>query len=287
MAITNRHGASPRVAPPASTIRRPAVSGYFYPAEAPVLRRTIEAIAPRRRSLRRKAHAAIVPHGSYIRCGAVMGSVLAHIAVPRRCVIVGPSHAGNWMPWSLLGTGIYRTPLGDVPVDGQLAQALRSACAFLPAEDWPQEGEHAIEVVVPFLQHLGPEDLSLVPVLAGSDDAVELRRFGAALAQVVRQAGEPVLLIASTDLTHFLPLEQAIAADEQLIGHLCALEEDALIHEAVDGGRSMCGYGAAASVIFAARALGARQGTLTRYATSADSDGDPGSVIGYAGIMID
>ena len=271
---------------PGLGVRRPAVSGYFYPAEAERLRRMIEAAAPRATSPQ-AVPAVIVPHGSYTRCSAVIGSVFERVAIPRRCIIVGPSHTGSWLPWSILGRGGYRTPLGDVPVDGTLAGAVRNGCPLLPAEDWPQEGEHAIEVVVPFLQHLGPADLSIVPVLVGSDDAEELRRFAAALAEVVRRAEEPVLLIASTDLTHFQPLERTAQRDRQLIAALCALDDTALMREVQDGGGSMCGYGAAAAVIGAARALGARQGALTRYATSAEADGDPDSVTGYAGIIID
>lgn len=269
-----------------SVVRRPAVAGYFYPAEAERLRRAIDEAAPRN-SVLRAAQAVVVPHGSYARCGAVIGSVFARIRIPRRCIIVGPSHTGSWMPWSLMGGGFYRTPLGDAPVDQVLAKALRAACSFLPAEEWPQEGEHAIEVVVPFLQRLGPVDLSIVPVVASSDDAAQIGQFAAALAGAVRSAGEPVLLIASTDLTHFQPREQAAAQDRQVIEQLCALDNAALIQGVQDQGRSICGYGAAAAVIGAARALGAQQGTLTRYATSAEADGDPDSVIGYAGIIIE
>ena len=269
-----------------SGIRRPAVSGYFYPADAERLERAIEAATPRH-AARRAAQAVIVPHSSYDRCGEILGSVFGRITIPRRCMIVGPSHAGSWLPWSVLGAGQYRTPLGNVPVEAPLAQALRRACPFLPAEEWSQEGEHAIEVVLPFLQRFGPSDLSIVPVLAGSDDADELCHFTAALAEVVRGAGEPMLLIASTDLTHFQPLDQALVQDRQLIDRLCALDDAGLIRDVQGRGGSMCGYGAAAAVIGAARALGAQQGTLTRYATSAEAEGDPDSVIGYAGIIID
>ena len=69
--------------------------------------------------------AVIVPHGSYRRAGAIIGAALGAIEIPRRCIILGASHTGTWMPWSLMGSGWYRTPLGDVPIDEALAEALR------------------------------------------------------------------------------------------------------------------------------------------------------------------
>ncbi|MBI4341800.1 MAG: AmmeMemoRadiSam system protein B [Candidatus Omnitrophica bacterium] len=267
-------------------IRRAAVAGYFYPAQPEVLRETIDRLTPSGAVLR-AARAVIVPHGSYARCGVVLGSTLGQVAIPRRCIVIGASHTGSWMPWSLLAAGTYRTPLGDVPVDAAAAEALRERCPFLEGDAWSQTGEHAVEVLVPFLQRLGPAGLSIVPIVTGSDDAQQLRELAAALAQTVRMSEEPVLLIASSDLSHFQPQEQAAAQDRQLIDLLCALDAEALIRYVQDRGAMMCGYGAAAAVIGAARMLEARQGTLTRYATSADAQGDPDSVIGYAGIIIE
>ena len=269
-----------------STIRRPAVAGYFYPAQPEALRREVDALSAHAAVLR-AARAVIVPHGSYARCGAVLGSTLGGVAIPRRCVILGPSHTTSWLPWSLLAAGTYRTPLGDVPVDEQIAEALRAQCPFLEGDAWSQEGEHAVEVVVPFLQHLGPADLSIVPVVAGSDDPQQLRQLAEALARVVAQSPERILLIASSDLSHFQPEQGALAQDRRLIELLCALEAEALIRHIQESGTAMCGYGAAAAVVGAARALGARRGVLTRYATSVDGGGDPDSVIGYAGVIIE
>lgn len=267
-------------------VRRPAVAGYFYPAEPAALQQQIDALVAGQR-LNVAATAVVVPHGSIARAGAVIASALGCVAVPRRCVMVGPSHTTTWMPWSLMACGAYRTPLGDVPIDAAFAEALQQRCPFLESDVWSQQGEHAVEVLVPWLQRLGPPDVTIVPVIIGSDDREAWRRLAASLAQVVRLSEERTLLIASTDLTHYRSHARAVEQDRRLIAQLCALDGEALIRQAQEDEALMCGEGAAAVVLEAARALGARGGTLTRYATSAEADGDPDSVIGYAGIVIE
>ena len=266
-------------------IRRPTVAGYYYPADPETLRRTIEMLT-RTEASPVSARAVLVPHGSYHHAGGVAGAALARVAIPRRCIIAGPSHTGSWMSWSVMVGGAYRTPLGDVPIDEACAEALRRRCPFLEADGWSQRGEHAIEVVLPFLQQLGPPDLTIVPVIIGSDDRTEQSRFAEALAQVVRMQEEPVLLIASSDLSHYRSQAEGAAQDRELIQAITALDSNALIRSVNDHAILMCGY-AAACVLDAGKALGAACASLIKYGTSAEAGGDPGSAIGYAGIVID
>src|SRR3989338_639113 len=184
---------------PAMVVRRPAVAGYFYLADPAILRGQLNALMPMADpaasfdgaqdavpSTRRgtaPATAVLVPHGSYERCGTLAGWALSGVRIPRRCIVVGPSHTGSWMPWSLLTDGAYRTPLGDVPVDQAAAEALLARCPFLQPDAWTQRGEHAVEVVLPFLQQRGPADLSVVPLITGSDNAEEFLRLAEGLAQ--------------------------------------------------------------------------------------------------------
>jgi AmmeMemoRadiSam system protein B len=190
------------------------------------------------------------------------------------------------MPWSLMVDGAYRTPLGDLPIDTACAEALRGRCPFLQPDPWSQRGEHAVEVLLPFLQLLGPAELSVVPILAGSDDLEEFMRLGTALAQVVRLQEEPVLLIASSDLAHYEPVERTRTQDAALLSAMCALDSEALRRYVQSEGILMCGYGAAISVIEAVRALGAREVEVSAHATSVEAGGDPGSAIGYGGVIL-
>jgi AmmeMemoRadiSam system protein B len=268
-----------------STVRRPAVAGYFYPSDPAELRALVERLTLHNGD-RVRAQGLIVPHGSYRHAGAVAGAAFGRIVIPRRCIVLGPSHTGSWMPWSLMAGGAYRTPLGEVPVDAVCAEALRARCPFLEADTWSQRGEHAIEVLLPFLQCLGPKDLSIVPIVTGSDFAEEFVQVAQALAQVVRMLEEPVLLIASSDFSHYESQACVTEQDRLLLNAVQAMDGGLLVRLVQEHRYLMCGYGAVACVVAACRQLGARQVSLMRYGTSADAGGDPYSAIGYASLRI-
>ena len=269
-----------------SRIRRPAVAGYFYPADPVALDEALDAVLGGSPAAPTPAHALIVPHGSFRHAGAVAAAAWAAARIPRRVILLGPSHTLSWMPWSVMESGAYRTPLGEVPIDEQGVAALRARCPFLAADAWAQQGEHAIEVVLPFLQRLGPPDVAIVPVITGSGDREELSQLSTALAQVVRMQEEPVLLVASPDLPHCEPVARGVALDQALLDAMRTLDGRRLLDCVHERSIVMCGDGAAACVLDAARALGAVSARVARYGTSADAGGDPGSTTGYAGIVI-
>ena len=266
--------------------RRPAVAGYYYPADPETLRQQVDGFI-RADGVPAPAHAVIVPHGSYRYSGAIAGQTLARVAIPRRCVILGPSHTGSWMPWSLMGSGAYRTPLGEVPIDESCAEALLARCPFLSPDAWAQRGEHAVEVVLPFLQRLGPRDLSVVPIVMGVLHFEECAQLACALAQVIRLQEEPVLLIASSDLSHYETQPRGAAQDRVLLEAICRLDASTLRHHVEEDSVLMCGAGAVACVLEAAKELGASRAALVRCGTSVDAGGDPNSVVGYAGVIIE
>ena len=267
-------------------VRRPAVAGYYYPAEPVTLREALDAFT-RTEALPRSAFAVVVPHGSYRHSGTIAGQTLARVVIPRRCIVLGPSHTGSVMPWSLMGRGAYRTPLGEVPIDERCAEALHARCPFLSSDAWAQRGEHAVEVILPFLQRLGPADLTVVPIVMGAHDPDEFAQVACALAQVIRLQEEPVLLIASSDLSHYEARTRVATQDRTLLEAICRIDASALLRLVETHSLLMCGCGVVACVLDAVKALGARRGTLIRYGTSADAGGDPHSAIGYAGVVIE
>ena len=269
-----------------SPVRRPAVAGYYYPADPDALRKAIDA-AVGTRTAPADARAVIVPHGSYPHAGGVAGAVWSRVAIPRRCILLGPSHTDSWMPWSLVERGAYRTPLGDVPIDEACVRALRERAPCLEPDTWGQRGEHAIEVVLPFLQRLGPPDLAIVPIVIGATaEADDVAALATALAQAVRLQEEPVLLIASSDLSHYEPLALAAQQDRALLEAISRLDGAGLLARVREHGIRMCGALAAACVLEAARHLGASAASRAGYGTSVDAGGDPHSVTGYAGVII-
>ena len=271
--------------PSVQMVRRPAVAGYFYPADPAALRERVDRLT-QTSEMRHPAHAVIVPHGSYRHAGAIAGAVYGQVTIPRRCILLGPSHTGTWMPWSLMMAGAYRTPLGDVPIDEACAHALQVRCPFLEADAWSQRGEHAIEVQLPFLQRLGPPDLTVVPIVTSSNDPAVLAQLATALAQVMRMQEEPVLLIATSDFSHYERQAVVVERDRALLDTITQLDRVAFSRQVQADGVVMCGDSVVACVLEAARQLGAHKARVIRYGTSADAGGDPDSAIGYAGVII-
>jgi hypothetical protein len=268
-----------------ASVRRPAVAGYYYPQEPATLAAAIDELAAPVEAPS-PALALIVPHGSLRHAGAVAGAAYRRSVIPRHCILVGPSHAPQWMPWSLMAAGAYRTPLGDVPVDMACAEALRRRCAFLEPDAAGQRGEHSLEVQVPFLQRRAAAELAIVPILVGAPAEAERLRLAEALAQVVRLHEEPVLLIASSDLSHFETRERGAAQDRAILARIAALDPDGLLATVREEQIAMCGAVAVSIVLEASRRLGATAACVAAYATSADAGGDPGSCTGYAGVAV-
>ncbi len=269
----------------APVTRRPAVAGYYYPAERTVLRDLVDALA---RNGLGAIHAAavLVPHGSFGRSGWIAGQTIARVTIPNRCIVLGPPHASAGTGWHLMAEGAYRTPLGDTPIDAPFAAALRARCPWLSVDASTHQGEHAIEVVVPFLQRLGPPQLRLVPLLVASEDPQEFAQFAHALADLIREQAEPTLLIASSDLSQHQSAPRGALHDQMLLNDLERMDTASLTRRVKDDLMVMCGYGAAVCVLEAARALGASKVQRVAYGTSAASGGDPESVTGYAGLIV-
>lgn len=182
--------------------------------------------------------------------------------------------------------GAYRTPIGEIPIDAACAEALRRYCPFLsPDETW-QRGEHAIEVVLPFLQRLAPTDLSIVPVIISCEDAAQWAQFSDALARVILMQEEPVLVIVSSDLSHYLPAPQTAARDRFLIEAIRTLEVAAFARAVREQAIAVCGASAIACWLGTMTRLGATVATLVAYGTSVETGGDPHSAIGYAGLTV-
>lgn len=264
--------------------RRPSVSGYYYPEDPELLQEAVDRLL-QGAGAKVRARGVVVPHGSLRHAGTVMGATLRRLNVPRRCIIVGASHTGgNALRWSCLARGAYRTPLGTVEVDEPLVDALRARCPWLEPDPWGQRGEHAIEVVLPFLQRAQREGISIVPILTTTDCLEECTALGEALAECL--VGQEGLLVASSDLSHYETVVSGAAKDRHLIETMCRLDVPGLLRTVQEEAVVMCGAGAVASVLTASARLGATRGELAGYGTSVAAGDDPYSVTGYAGILL-
>jgi MEMO1 family protein len=262
--------------------RMPAVSGQFYPGSASGLSRTLLDLTEERKE-RIPAIGVVAPHAGYVYSGAVAGEVFSSVRVPARAVIFCPNHTGIGEDAAIMSHGAWRMPWGDVPVDEELAARLETACPLLREDASAHSREHAIEVQLPFL-HRFRQDVRIVPVALGRLSLEDCREIGETVADTIAGDAERPLLVASSDMSHYVPDAVARAKDGLAIDRMLALDPDGL-HATVRKERiSMCGVLPATVVLFAARRLGATSARLIRYATSGDVSRDFEQVVGYAGL---
>ena len=180
--------------------------------------------------------------------------------------------------------GEWETPLGRVRIDARLGGRLRELDADLSEDALAHAREHSLEVQIPFLQVLRP-DVRIVPISVGTRKLGVLLGLGDALAKAIGSAGEEVLIVISSDMSHYIPFEKARARDALAIEEMERIDSKGL-HEIVEREDiSMCGYCPAVAGLRAARSLGARRGTLIGYTSSGDRTGDYSSVVAYAGLI--
>lgn len=266
-------------------MRRPAaVAGRFYPARPEALTRELSRyLAPA--AARRKASGCVVPHAGIMYSGHVAGAVYAQLQLPARFIILCPNHTGQGAPLAIMSEGVWETPLGDVSIDAALAHALKQACADLEEDAEAHRFEHALEVQLPFLQHLLGE-FRFVPIAVGVGRYAPLEELGHGIAAVVGKQEQPVLVVASSDMNHYESDERTRVKDRKAIDCILALDPKGLFETVRREDISMCGYGPTVAMLTAAKDLGARGADLVRYATSGDITGDRSAVVGYAGIIV-
>jgi AmmeMemoRadiSam system protein B len=266
-----------------TVVREPAVAGLFYPGAANELTRELrEFVNPAAEKVR--ALACMVPHAGYVYSGRVAGAVYSRLELPSRFIILGPNHTGYGVPLSIMAEGSWRTPLGNVSIDSEVAAALLRACAYLEADSAAHRREHAIEVQLPFLQ-AATGDVTFVPIALGTSHYEVLHALGEAVAEVVRGQRGGVLIVASSDMNHYESDEVTRVKDRKALERILALDPRGLYEVVFKERISMCGFGPAVVTLTAVLALGATSAQLVQYATSAETSGDYERVVGYAGMI--
>jgi len=200
-------------------------------------------------------------------------------------ILVGPNHYGLGSGVATVKEGAWDTPLGQVEVNSELAAEISKRSGITDFDEFAHSKDHCLEVQLPFLQYSRPE-FKIVPIILMMQDIDTAFDLGKAIADAVQEKGvENILLIASSDLTHYEPNAEAHRKDGELIKAILALDVHKFyaVLERLDV--SACGYGAIASIMIAARSLGAEKGELLRYATSGDVTGDASAVVGYSSIV--
>ena len=265
-------------------VRPPAVAGKFYPRDQQRLQTDLQSYFVSTEK-RLAALGCVVPHAGYMYSGHVAGAVYSKIEVPARCLVLCPNHTGQGTPLSIMTCGSWETPLGDVAIDQELAGSLTKRFPLLSEDVLAHRAEHAIEVQLPFLQTLR-SDVRFVPIALGTRQFEVLEGLGHAIADVLAETGELVLVVASSDMNHYESDPVTRVKDHQAIDRVLAVDARGLYDVVAEEQISMCGFGPTVTMLTAARQLGAMKGELVKYATSGDISGDREMVVGYAGIVV-
>ncbi len=273
-------------------IRRSAVSGMFYAGTAGELEQQIEwcykhelgpGTIPKLNSRGpREIAAIVVPHAGYYYSGPVAAHAykeLAEDGIFDTAVILGPNHTGHGDPVSLWSEGDWSTPLGEVEVNKRLAQKLLGD--VIKPDETAHLHEHSIEVQLPWLQHLYGK-VKIVPIAMLAQDIATARIVG----KSIGQAGDNLIVIASSDFTHYEPHSVAMEKDSSVIEAIVALDEEELYKRCERLGCTMCGYGPVAATIVASREMKGKKARLLKYASSGDTSGDFSRVVGYGSIVV-
>lgn len=267
-------------------LRKAAVAGRFYPSQPDRLRRDLqEHLGPPR--ARRQARGVVAPHAGYLYSGGVAGALFSGIEIPERVLILCPNHTGLGASLSIMSRGEWEIPLGRVPIDEELARRLLEHCPLLTEDAEAHRFEHSLEVQLPFLLHLRP-DLRLAPIALGRHDFSTFQRLGLGIARALRDLpGQPVLVVASSDMNHFEPDAVTRIKDGKAISRILSLDAPGLYEVVRKESISMCGYGPTIAMMYGTEASARTcRAELVRYATSGDAGGGRREVVGYAGIAI-
>jgi AmmeMemoRadiSam system protein B len=264
--------------------RQPAVAGQFYAGNSSSLRSDLAALIPAERG-EKKVLGIIAPHAGYVYSGAIAGTVYAAISLPATVLVLGPNHHGAGAAAALYPDGEWVTPLGPVAIDSRLNTLLMQDVPQLRSDSIAHRSEHSLEVQVPFLQYLRP-DVRISAVCLGHGDYEAIRQIGEGIATAIREYGDDVLIVASSDMTHYESTESARLKDGMALDRVLAFDPQGLLQVCRDEKISMCGSVPVAVMLSATAELGASHAELVAYGTSGDVTGDDRQVVGYASVMV-
>lgn len=272
-------------------LRRAQVAGSFYPGTKTALTDEIEgcfthSLGPGRLPTlaqigERRLVGLVCPHAGFMYSGPVAARSYFELAAdgkPDAIVIIGPNHTGAGSGVSMMPGGVWETPLGQVGIDQETANAISKMSDIVDLDDRAHLYEHSIEVQLPFLQYvLGKFDF--VPICMMMQDLETSTEVGKAVGQALQ--GKNALVIASSDMTHYEPADMAKRKDRLAIDAILGLDDIRLQETVESKNMTMCGHGPVASAIAASKILGAKTARLLGYSTSGDITGDNSAVVGY------
>lgn len=269
-------------------IREPAVSGTFYPDNPKILARNIEKYLGNAvfEEIEGDIVGLISPHAGYMYSGQV--AAYGYKAIAGReydtVLIMAPSHRMYFEGIAILEKGSYRTPLGSVDIDEEIAAALLKTPTVVKPNAEAHKGEHSLEVQLPFLQVVLKE-FKIVPLIMGTQTSDTCEKLVSAIYDALKDKNKRFLIIGSTDLSHYYPYFNALELDNTIVKHLKAFDTAGLIKDVERNKCEACGAGPVISTMMLSGRLGATESRVLKYANSGDVSGDKSSVVGYVSCL--
>jgi AmmeMemoRadiSam system protein B len=263
-------------------VRRAAVAGSWYPGSAAALAAEVDGYLGEASPgvPAGSVDAVIAPHAGLMYSGPVAAWAYRAVQGGRyeAVVLVGPSHQVGFEGAAVFRRGVFETPLGDAPIDEELAAAVLESTHVAREHPQAHAREHSLEMQLPFLRRVLP-DAPIVPIVMGHQSSSTVTCLAEGLARAL--AGRRVLLVASSDLSHYLPAKSAAAMDARVLDLVGRFDPDGLCEALKSQPDHACGGGPMVAVMRASRALGARDARVLKYADSGDVSGDKSAVVGY------
>lgn len=264
--------------------RQPVVSGQFYPNRESELKELIESFKIKEPS-KMSASAIILPHAGYVYSGKVAVTTVNKVLPKKTLVILGPKHTYYGADFSLWQNGEWDIPFGPINIDEDIAKSILDKGSRITEDKMAHKFEHSIEVELPILYYFFKE-FSFVPIACQVADVNTYKEVASQIYEAVKNIKEDILLVASSDMTHYEPDLQARKKDRDAIESIINLDEEDLVKKVQTKNISMCGIAPVAILISCVKKLGAKKAQVALYQTSGDASGDYSSVVGYAGIII-
>ena len=280
-----------------SEVRKPAVAGSFYNANLKSLKKEIEncflhKIGPGKIPTvnlqgEKNIIGLISPHAGYMYSGPVAANGFYKIALdgrPDTIIIIGPNHRGFGEDISIMVEGNWETPLGELEIDANIAESILKNSKIIKVDRKAHQFEHSIEVQLPFIQYIFGENVKFVPIcMIHQDINTDIEIAKSICASIINKN---VLIIASSDFTHYETQEYATNIDKQAINAILNFDPKKLYDMIYQQNLTMCGPGPITVMLIACKTLGAKKAELTKYSTSGDISGRYDQVVGYASIII-
>lgn len=264
-------------------IRKPAVAGSFYPGTKVLLEEAMEKYILFSET-KKKAIGLVSPHAGYIFSGGCAGKGFGAVEVPGTVIILGVNHHGYGHPFAVDGHDSWKTPLGEAEIDKDLREKLVGDSKIFAIDAAASSKEHSLEVQVPFIQYINPA-AKILPVTVSFADAQRLIDGGKEIAALI--ADNPgVLIVASTDMSHYISVDRAREKDQKAIDKILALDPEGLFNTVAMERISMCGVSATTITLSAALELGAKTAEIIEYTNSGVTMGDYSRVVAYLSLII-